>query len=242
VAANGLEVLSALKRQPYDVILMDMQMPEMDGLEATRRIRQDWPGDQGPRIIAMTANVAKEDREACIEAGMNDYLAKPIRVDELIAALNKAMPLSANGTSAVDSLRWRTLPRPATPVPSISSTEAASDGSFDTSAIDKLRDLVGGEQSALSELINSYLNDTSNLLRDVHQAIEKDDAELLRRAGHSLKSSSLDFGAPALSKLGKQLEEIGKQKTTANASELLAQAEVQFEPVRVALERICRGE
>jgi HPt (histidine-containing phosphotransfer) domain-containing protein len=156
--------------------------------------------------------------------------------------LNKAVPLSASGTSAVDPIRSRTMPRPASPISSNSSAEAASDVPFDTSAIDKLRDLVGGEQSALAELINSYLNDTSTLLRDIHQAIEKDDAELLRRAGHSLKSSSLDFGAPALSKLGKQLEDIGKQKTTANASELLAQAEVQFEPVRVALERICRGE
>ncbi|HET7375474.1 MAG TPA: response regulator, partial [Anaerolineae bacterium] len=93
VAANGLEVLAALDRQPYDVILMDMQMPEMDGLEATRRIRERQAGEAGPRIIAMTANVTKEDRQACLEAGMNDYLAKPIRVGELVTALSKVQPV-----------------------------------------------------------------------------------------------------------------------------------------------------
>jgi signal transduction histidine kinase/DNA-binding response OmpR family regulator len=93
VAANGLEVLEALYRQPYDVILMDVQMPDMDGLEATRFIVQEWPPQQRPRIIAMTANAMKEDREICLEAGMNDYVSKPIRVEELVNALSKCRPL-----------------------------------------------------------------------------------------------------------------------------------------------------
>jgi signal transduction histidine kinase/CheY-like chemotaxis protein len=90
VAANGLEVLAALARQWYDVILMDVQMPELDGLEATRRICQRWPRGARPRIIAMTANAMQGDREMCLEAGMDDYLAKPIRVDELVAALRRS--------------------------------------------------------------------------------------------------------------------------------------------------------
>ena len=91
VAENGLEVIAALERQPYDLVLMDVQMPELDGLEATRRIRARWP-DDGPRIVAMTANAMAEDREACLVAGMNDYLAKPIRVAELEAALARSLP------------------------------------------------------------------------------------------------------------------------------------------------------
>lgn len=87
VAVNGLEVLAALTRQPYDVVLMDMQMPEMDGLEATRCICEQWPTAQRPRIIAMTANAMREDREACLQAGMDDYVCKPIQVDALQAAL-----------------------------------------------------------------------------------------------------------------------------------------------------------
>jgi CheY-like chemotaxis protein len=95
VAANGVETIQAVERQPYDVILMDVQMPEMDGLEATRRICARWQASersgrgQRPRIIAMTANAMQGDREMCLQAGMDDYVSKPIRVDELIGALNR---------------------------------------------------------------------------------------------------------------------------------------------------------
>ena len=86
VAANGIEAIEAVQRQPYDVVLMDVQMPEMDGLEATREIVRRL-GDTRPRVVAMTANAMQGDREECIAAGMDDYLAKPIRVDRLIEAL-----------------------------------------------------------------------------------------------------------------------------------------------------------
>jgi PAS domain S-box-containing protein len=93
VAANGLETIEALERQPYDVVLMDVQMPEMDGLEATRRISARWPAGERPRIIAMTANAMQGDREMCLAAGMDDYVSKPIRVDELTQALSRCRPL-----------------------------------------------------------------------------------------------------------------------------------------------------
>jgi len=87
VASNGIEAVESVGRQPYDVILMDVQMPEMDGLEATRRICAQWKATQRPRIIAMTANAMQGDREQCLEAGMDDYLTKPIRVERLVEAL-----------------------------------------------------------------------------------------------------------------------------------------------------------
>jgi PAS domain S-box-containing protein len=87
VAGNGLEVLAALQRQAYDVVLMDVQMPEMDGLTATRRICQEWPPNTRPYIVAMTANAMQGDRELCQAAGMNDYVSKPIRVEALVQAL-----------------------------------------------------------------------------------------------------------------------------------------------------------
>jgi PAS domain S-box-containing protein len=93
VASNGLEAVQSVERQPYDVVLMDVQMPEMDGLEASRRICARWPRGQRPTIIAMTANAMQGDREMCLEAGMDDYVSKPIRTDELIKALMKATPL-----------------------------------------------------------------------------------------------------------------------------------------------------
>jgi signal transduction histidine kinase/DNA-binding response OmpR family regulator len=90
VAENGLEVLEALEHQPYDVVLMDVQMPEMDGLEASRQIVAHWPAGKRPRIIAMTANAMQGDREIALAAGMDDYVAKPIRVEELMAALSRS--------------------------------------------------------------------------------------------------------------------------------------------------------
>jgi CheY-like chemotaxis protein len=95
VAGNGLEVLQAVERQPYDVILMDVQMPEMDGLEATRRLCAELPNEKRPRIIAMTANAMQGDREMCLQAGMDDYISKPIRVEELAQALNRVQALPA---------------------------------------------------------------------------------------------------------------------------------------------------
>ncbi|PKN94706.1 MAG: hypothetical protein CVU44_02535 [Chloroflexi bacterium HGW-Chloroflexi-6] len=101
VAANGLEVLEALARQPYDLVLMDVQMPEMDGFEATRAIRQNGSPASQPKIIAMTANAMQGDREACIAAGMDDYVSKPIQVKELVAALQRA------ASQKVDEALWQ---------------------------------------------------------------------------------------------------------------------------------------
>ncbi|MFO1310333.1 MAG: GAF domain-containing protein, partial [Burkholderiales bacterium] len=89
LASNGLEAVESVGRQAYDVVLMDVQMPEMDGLEASRRITSRWPPGERPRIIAMTANAMQGDREMCLDAGMDDYLTKPIRVERLVEALNQ---------------------------------------------------------------------------------------------------------------------------------------------------------
>ena len=90
VASNGLEAIECVARQRYDVVLMDVQMPEMDGLEASRRITAKWPRAERPRIVAMTANAMAGDREVCLAAGMDDYLTKPIRVDRLVQALRRS--------------------------------------------------------------------------------------------------------------------------------------------------------
>jgi len=89
VAANGLEAIASVERQPYDVVLMDVQMPELDGLDATRQICARWTTSERPRIVAMTANAMQGDREECLAAGMDDYLMKPIRVESLVEALHR---------------------------------------------------------------------------------------------------------------------------------------------------------
>jgi CheY-like chemotaxis protein len=90
LASNGIEAIESVARQPYDVVLMDVQMPEMDGLEASRRITAKYSADQRPRIVAMTANAMQGDREECLAAGMDDYVTKPIRVEQLVEALLNA--------------------------------------------------------------------------------------------------------------------------------------------------------
>jgi len=96
LAANGLEAIAAVERQRYDVVLMDVQMPELDGLEATRRIVARWPGaGERPRIVAMTANATEEDRRICFEAGMEDYVSKPVRLEELVDALSRSVKRNA---------------------------------------------------------------------------------------------------------------------------------------------------
>jgi CheY-like chemotaxis protein len=92
LASNGIEAVESVARQTYDVVLMDVQMPEMDGLEASRRITAALPASRRPRIVAMTANAMQGDREMCMAAGMDDYVAKPIRVDQLVEALSQARP------------------------------------------------------------------------------------------------------------------------------------------------------
>jgi CheY-like chemotaxis protein len=94
VVANGIEAMEAIERQKYDVVLMDVQMPEMDGVTATNQIRQQVPSNRQPRIIAMTAHALEGDRELYIESGMDDYVSKPIKVNELIEALKRVNPIS----------------------------------------------------------------------------------------------------------------------------------------------------
>ena len=109
VAGDGFEAIEALERQPYDLVLMDVQMPELDGLEATRRILERWTDGERPWIVAMTAEAMAGDRERCLAAGMNDYISKPIRVQELVGALQRTPrrgPASLDGGSP---------PRPTTP-------------------------------------------------------------------------------------------------------------------------------
>jgi CheY-like chemotaxis protein len=96
LAGNGIEAIESVERQTYDLVLMDVQMPEMDGLEATRRITARWPAGARPRIVAMTANAMQGDREECLAAGMDDYVVKPIRVDALVEALMGARSRDAS--------------------------------------------------------------------------------------------------------------------------------------------------
>ncbi len=202
VAANGLEALQALERQTYDVVLMDMQMPEMDGLETTRHIHQRWPGEQHPYVIAMTANAMEGDREMCLAAGMDDYISKPIRVEALIQALER-------GSADV---YLRRIDRDTDQAQGGKETAGTvSQGYLDPAALDNLRDTTGGDPAFLAELIDTFLEDAPPLLNNLQQALGKEDAAGVRLAAHSLKSNGADFGATTFSALCQQLELLGNR-------------------------------
>lgn len=226
LAANGLEVMQAVDRQTYDVILMDMQMPEMDGLEATRQLRRKWQDEQGARIIAMTANAMQGDRELCMAAGMNDYVSKPIRVKELVEALyrcgsNSSVPERTNEAAVQEEFR----------------EIVSNDGVLDEQKIDELRAMVGGQKS-LIELIDAFLDDTPQLITELQMGLEHMDTKTLTRAAHSLKSNSADFGAFHLNGLCKDLESMGRTGSLDGAAPLVALAQSEFEKVKGALERV----
>ncbi|RMG45226.1 MAG: PAS domain S-box protein [Acidobacteria bacterium] len=221
VAANGLEVLQALERQSYDVVLMDVQMPEMDGLEASRQICQRWPHGERPRIIAMTANAMQGDREECLAAGMDDYISKPVRPEELQAALERCPSRSPTERSA--------------------SSNGDAESPLDPEVLDALRALQDDDDDVnlLSELAELFLTDVPSHLARIRQAAERGDARALERAAHTLKSSSANLGARRLSALCFELEKKGRAGMVDDTGRLIAELEVEFERVRRALAQYC---
>ncbi|MBD2312906.1 PAS domain S-box protein [Desertifilum sp. FACHB-1129] len=223
VVANGLEVLQALERQPYDTILMDVQMPEMDGLEATRQIRAFYKGTQ-PWIIAMTANAMQGDREECLSAGMNDYVSKPVRLEHLKQALCKS-PIPPD---LEDS-----------PPPSLNLPDPVS--------IAALKDLIGDvPPEAIRDLIDCYLQESPYWIENMQTAIAQSDIPALYRAAHTLKSSSASFGATHLVQRCQEIEQLTRfsPELVDNSQQLaLIQSQVaalvaEYERVKIALQRI----
>jgi CheY-like chemotaxis protein len=204
-----------LQRQSYDVVLMDVQMPEMDGLEASRRIKGNWPPGARPRIIAMTANVMQGDREKCLAAGMDDYITKPIRTEALVEALSQTQPKS----------------RPTEPQPQSASA-------IDPKKFEIFRQSMGAD--FILEVIEVFNEDAPKLLRDLQQALTTHDADLFRRAAHSLKSNSAEFGAMKLSEMAKELEIMGKAGRLAEVSDKVARAEAEYEIVKKALQELTK--
>jgi PAS domain S-box-containing protein len=208
VVSNGLEALEALERRQYDVVLMDVQMPELDGLDATRRINERWPAGRRPRIVAMTANALPEDREACLAAGMDDYVAKPIRSDELAEALRRARPVRPSGEGV----------------------------GFGGAALESLREL-GGDEFVL-EVLDTFLADGPALLATLRRSVETADAGEARRAAHTLKSNGATIGAERFSEACRELEQRAKAGLLDDARGLVERIEREFQALGTSLEKL----
>ncbi|HTQ80432.1 MAG TPA: ATP-binding protein, partial [Thermoanaerobaculia bacterium] len=229
VAGNGSEVLAALRRQPYDVILMDLQMPGMDGLEATRRLRAELPPERQPRIVAMTANVLREQREACLAAGMDDFVQKPVSLTDLKEALQR----SADGSTRLSA---------ALPAEDILTQPPPDSSLLDPLYLDGLRRLGGRTGRPLvREIVESYLTETPRRVGLLHEAVSRADAGALTFLAHSLKGSSAQLGAVRVAAVSARLEQKGRRSELAELPALLEELEREIARTLPLLEQAVVG-
>jgi CheY-like chemotaxis protein/HPt (histidine-containing phosphotransfer) domain-containing protein len=230
VVANGLEVLEALQRQRYDVILMDVQMPEMDGLEASRLIHENWPAEQCPYIVALTANAMHGDREECLAAGMHDYLPKPIQVTALQQALERAGWQAKKRTQPLEKPVEVAHPREE------AEREMEDAPVLDPTVLSELRQLQGeGEPDIVQELAEAFQFETPALFTLLRRAVIEEQPEQLRQAAHNLKGSSSNLGACRMVALASELEALGKRGMVDGAAVLVAHLEQEYQRVCQAL-------
>jgi signal transduction histidine kinase/CheY-like chemotaxis protein len=188
VVSNGEEAVSAATRLAYDVVLMDVLMPVLDGLEATRRIRARLPPNRQPRIIAMTANVLVGDRERCLDAGMDDYIGKPIKIEELGRALERHRPDGADGA--------------AHPAAAGTTPGATAGGRGDP--IERLVSTIG--PTAGAKILSTLIADAPRQLDGLARSLAAGDAREFRRFAHSLKSNAAMVGAIGTARQFEELE------------------------------------
>ena len=219
VAVDGRVAVAAVKAGRYDAILMDCQMPEMDGYEATAEIRRLEGADRHTPIIAMTAAAMEGDREACLAAGMDDYITKPIRVDVVAATLE----------------RWINGAPIEHPGASTSAPDATVRTPLDHDQLDVLRSLDDGDGSILAEIVDQYLDQTATGREQIYQAASTGDAFALARAAHTIKGASANVGAQLVAEVCAQIESCGVQERLPLATGLLDRFDVEFARAREAL-------
>jgi CheY-like chemotaxis protein/HPt (histidine-containing phosphotransfer) domain-containing protein len=213
--ANGLEAVEAIEQFPYDVVLMDCQMPELDGYEATRRIRAleasgHWPRATRVRIVAMTANAMKGDREKCLAAGMDDYISKPVALAELQRVLEASTPASPTADPA--------------------SVEAPV---LNPTLVSELKSLgLPGEADPFVEVMQLFLQDTPERIQTVREALRANDTTQAAKVAHTLKGSCANVGAERMRRLSSCLERAASEGAVALAEEYLAQIERELAVVR----------
>jgi two-component system sensor histidine kinase/response regulator len=239
LAENGRQVLAMLDNSHFNLVLMDCQMPGMDGFEAATEIRRQEQEEQGVHIpiIAVTANAMEGDREQCIAAGMDDYLSKPFSQLQLAAVLRRwceDRPLAE-----VDQpIAGEGQPGDAGQIKDGGRDEPA----INQAALDNIRQLQRpGNPDLLQKIVTIYMNDSPGLLNALREAIDQSDAELVRMHAHRFKSGSANLGALRLAELCKQLEEMGRNNELQGALTLLSRVENEYRAASVALQQESLG-
>ena len=221
IAENGREALAAMDREKVDLVLMDVQMPLMDGLEATRLIReQERTTGKRLHIIALTAHAMKGDRERCLEAGADDYLAKPIRTKDLLAAIDRSS---------------------ASAPPSRQTADAAGSPSAE-SPLDMAAalDRVEGDRDLLEELAILFSEESARNIHEVRAALKSGDTVLLERLAHTVKGASANIGAVSVSCAALALEQAARSRDLLDAQGKMEVLEIELERLRPALDLLIR--
>jgi CheY-like chemotaxis protein/HPt (histidine-containing phosphotransfer) domain-containing protein len=224
ISDDGEEAVEAVSLTDYAAVVMDIQMPKMDGYEATAEIRrrESAAGDERIPIIAMTANALHGDREKALEAGMDDYIAKPVRANELEEVLR----------------RWVSIVEPAIEEKGASTDGESNSGNFvlDPEVLKSLEELEGdGERGLLAELAGMFLEDAENRLETMHRAVGEGDANAIRESSHALKGSSANLGAWRMQDICNRLQELSESRELRQVPELLERLEEEIERARPEL-------
>ena len=244
VAQNGREVVDQAQRSRYDMILMDCQMPEMDGFEATTKIREWERHESRPPmpIIALTAHATPGDRDQCLAKGMNDYISKPFSMGQLQAVLTTWLPLRS--VTATQEALPSSQPSLMTNLPTASPPASDSDSAFivDRNAWKSITGLQRpGKPDVLAKILSLYLADSHDVVATLCQGMADENAQVVNQAAHSLRSRSAMLGAVSLSKLCRQLEDLSRQGQLNEAQPLVAPLTEAFahasEIFRAELER-----
>ncbi|GEM_PF-988475 len=204
VVENGREAVKAIAANKFDLVLMDCQMPEMDGFEATALIRKELPGGENIPIIALTAHALKGYREKCLNCGMNDYLAKPFSANDLKKILQKWIGFTAS--------------------PENETSESSTSPAHEKSAVfdrQSLFDRVMEDEKMMKNLLESFIVDAENLLENLHNAAEKKEFELIKNLAHKLKGASANISAIELSRNSAQLEQEIRNGNLQNVYEMV---------------------
>ena len=237
-ARNGIEAVEAVKAADYDVVLMDIAMPEMDGIEAARLIRGLPPPKGEVPIIAMTAHVMAGDRDRCLAVGMDDYLTKPVERGRLLATIEHwlaagasprasrmdrmdtqgDMPAAPHASPARGAAVETSIGKADTPSETGIADAAAIAGIIDAPTIDRLE--ADTSPGAVQDLVKTFILETVERLDNILALIRKDDLATLEREAHSLKSSAGTFGAVALAERARALEAACKEGDRKNAAAL----------------------
>lgn len=231
VAENGLEALEALQRQLYDVVLLDVQMPEMDGLEVARQICQQKQPHLRPYLIAMTANAMQGDRERCLQAGMDHYMSKPIKMQALGQILSQCPLLQLPATRP-----GNTHPPEPTPYSPFTGTPPSEHEALDLAVLADFRQAMGDTgDDVIAELIRYYLIETPRLLQTLHAAMSQQDVKAVQRVAHGLKASSASLGAMTFSQCCGELETMALRASIEQIAVMVACLESEYTCVEAAL-------